>query len=286
MKLSAALEFASNKFEQAGIESFQADAEILLGHVLDISRGQLQVKAISGEELSESEEQKYLELVQKRSERFPLQHITGVAYFRQLELKVGPGVFVPRFETESVTQLAVDALRAVPKENPIAVDLATGSGAIALSLAVEVPNALVFAVELSEDALVYTRENFAKYAPHATLVQGDLADAFPDLDGQVDVLVSNPPYIPDEMIPIYPEVHLHDPSMALYGGADGLDLVRKVEISAKRLLREGGVLIIEHADMQGDAIRELILSLGWRQCSTHKDLAGRDRATTAIRQER
>lgn len=283
MKLSAALEFASNKFEQAGIESFQADAEILLGHVLDISRGQLQVKAISGEELSESEEQKYLELVQKRSERFPLQHITGVAYFRQLELKVGPGVFVPRFETESVTQLAVDALRAVPKENPIAVDLATGSGAIALSLAVEVPNALVFAVELSEDALVYTRENFAKYAPHATLVQGDLADAFPDLDGQVDVLVSNPPYIPDEMIPIYPEVHLHDPSMALYGGADGLDLVRKVEISAKRLLREGGVLIIEHADMQGDAIRELILSLGWRQCSTHKDLAGRDRATTAIR---
>jgi release factor glutamine methyltransferase len=283
MKLSAALELASNKFEQAGIESFQADAEILLGHVLDISRGQLQVKAISGEELSKSEEQQYLELVQKRSERFPLQHITGVAYFRQLELKVGPGVFVPRFETESVTQLAVDALRAVPKENPIAVDLATGSGAIALSIAVEVPNAQVFAVELSEDALVYTRANFAKYAPHATLRQGDLADAFPDLDGQVDVLVSNPPYIPDEMIPIYPEVHLHDPSMALYGGADGLDLVRKVEISAKRLLREGGVLIIEHADMQGDAIRELILSLGWRQCSTHKDLAGRDRATTAIR---
>ena len=283
MKLSSALELASNKFEQAGIESFQADAEILLSHVLDISRGQLQVKAISGEELSENEEQTYLELVEKRSQRFPLQHITGVAYFRQLELKVGPGVFVPRFETESVTQLAVDALRAIPKENPIAVDLATGSGAIALSLAFEVPNARVYAVELSEDALVYTKANFEKYAPTATLRQGDLADAFPDLDGQVDVLVSNPPYIPDVMIPIYPEVHLHDPSMALYGGADGLDLVRKVEISAKRLLREGGVLIIEHADMQGDAIRELILSLGWRQCSTHKDLAGRDRATTAIR---
>jgi release factor glutamine methyltransferase len=200
-----------------------------------------------------------------------------------LELKVGPGVFVPRFETESVTQLAVDALRAVPVESPIAVDLATGSGAIALSLATEVPNAKVFAIELSEEALVYTRANFAKYAPEATLVQGDLADAFPELDGQVDVLVSNPPYIPDEMIPIYPEVHLHDPSLALYGGADGLDLVRKVEISAKRLLREGGALIIEHADMQGDAIRELILSLGWRQCATHKDLSGRDRATTAIR---
>jgi release factor glutamine methyltransferase len=283
MKLSAAIELASKKFEQAGIESFQADAEILLGFVLDLSRGELQVKAITGELLNEAEEIKFLELVAKRAERFPLQHLTGVAYFRQLELKVGPGVFVPRFETETVTQLAVDALKAVPSDNPIAVDLATGSGAIAISLAVEVPNAQVFAVELSEDALVYTKQNFAKYAPTATLVQGDLADAFPELNGQVDVLVSNPPYIPDDMIPIYPEVHLHDPSMALYGGADGLDLVRKVESSAKRLLRKGGALVIEHADMQGDAIRELILNLGWRQCSTHKDLSGRDRATTAIR---
>jgi release factor glutamine methyltransferase len=283
MKLSAAIELASKKFEQAGIESFQADAEILLGFVLDLSRGELQVKAITGELLNEAEEIKFLELVAKRAERFPLQHLTGVAYFRQLELKVGPGVFVPRFETETVTQLAVDALKAVPSDNPIAVDLATGSGAIAISLAVEVPNAKLFAVELSEDALVYTKQNFAKYAPTATLVQGDLADAFPELNGQVDVLVSNPPYIPDDMIPIYPEVHLHDPSMALYGGADGLDLVRKVEASAKRLLRKGGALVIEHADMQGDAIRELILNLGWRQCSTHKDLSGRDRATTAIR---
>jgi release factor glutamine methyltransferase len=283
MKLSAAIELASKKFEQVGIESFQADAEILLGFVLDVSRGELQVKAITGESLNAEQIEKFLDLVDKRAARFPLQHLTGVAYFRQLELKVGPGVFVPRFETETVTQLAVDALRAVPVERPIAVDLATGSGAIALSLATEVPNAKVFAIELSEEALVYTRANFAKYAPEATLVQGDLADAFPELDGQVDVLVSNPPYIPDEMIPIYPEVHLHDPSLALYGGADGLDLVRKVEISAKRLLREGGALIIEHADMQGDAIRELILSLGWRQCVTHKDLSGRDRATTAIR---
>jgi release factor glutamine methyltransferase len=283
MKLAAAIESASKQFEQAGIESFQADAEILLSFVLNISRGELQVKAITGEELTAEQESKFLELVAKRSERFPLQHLTGVAYFRQLELKVGPGVFVPRFETEVVTQLAIDALRVVPTESPVAVDLATGSGAIALSLAVEVPHARVFAVELSEDALDYTRANFARYAPEQTLVQGDLADAFPELNGQVDVLVSNPPYIPDEMIPIYPEVHLHDPSMALYGGTDGLDLVRKVEISAKRLLRKGGALIIEHADMQGDSIRQLILSLGWTQCVTHKDLAGRDRATKAIR---
>jgi release factor glutamine methyltransferase len=283
MKFSAAIELGSRNFEQAGIESFLADAEILLAFVLNLSRGELQVKAITGETLSPSQEVTFLELIRKRAERFPLQHLTGVAYFRQLELKVGPGVFVPRFETEGVTQLAVDALKAVPVENPIAVDLATGSGAIALSLATEVPNAQVFAIELSEDALEYTRANFARYAPQATLVQGDLVEAFPELDGLVDVLVSNPPYIPDEMIPIYPEVHLHDPALALYGGADGLDIVRKVEAAAKRLLRPGGALIIEHADMQGDDIRELILGLGWRQCVTHKDLAGRDRATTAIR---
>jgi release factor glutamine methyltransferase len=283
MKLSTAIELASSQFEKAGIESFQADAEILLSYVLDISRGELQIKAITGEDLAQNQEQKFMELVEKRSERFPLQHLTGVAYFRQLELLVGPGVFVPRFETESVSQLAIDALRLVPADNPIAVDLATGSGAIALSIATEVPNAKVFAIELSEEALVYTKRNFAKYAPTATLVQGDLVDAFPELDGQVDVLVSNPPYIPDDMIPIYPEVHLHDPSMALYGGSDGLDLVRKVELAAKRLLRKGGALVIEHADMQGESIRQLILSLGWRQCVTHKDLAGRDRATTAIR---
>jgi release factor glutamine methyltransferase len=283
MKLSAAIEAASAKFGQAGIESFQADAEILLGFVLGLSRGELQVKAITGEELNPDDELKFQELVERRAERYPLQHLTGVAHFRQLELKVGPGVFVPRFETEVVTQIAIDALRAIPSENPVAVDLATGSGAIALSIAHEVPHSKVYAVELSEDALKYTRANFDRYAPEAILVQGDLADAFPELNGLVDVLVSNPPYIPDAMIPIYPEVHLHDPALALYGGDDGLDLVRKVEATAKRLLREGGALVIEHADMQGDAIRELILSLGWRQARTHKDLSGRDRATSAIR---
>jgi release factor glutamine methyltransferase len=181
-----------------------------------------------------------------------------------------------------VTQLAVDALRAVGKESPIAVDLATGSGAIAISLAVEVPNAKVFAIELSEEALKYTRVNFADLAADAVLVQGDLVDAFPELNGTVDVLVSNPPYIPDEMIPIYPEVHLHDPSLALYGGVDGLDIVRNVDSAARRLLRSGGTLIIEHADMQGEAVRELLLASGWRQVRTHKDLVGRDRATTAL----
>ncbi len=280
MKIQAALQSATESFAKAGIESAAADAEILLAHLLNISRGELQAKAFTDAEFSETES--YTNLVAKRAQRIPLQHLTGVAHFRRLTLKVGPGVFVPRPETEVVTQLAVDALRAVGNESPIAVDLATGSGAIALSLAVEVPNAKVFAIELSEDALEYTRVNFAELAPEAVLVQGDLVDAFPELNGTVDVLVSNPPYIPDEMIPIYPEVHLHDPSLALYGGADGLDVVRNVDSAAKRLLRSGGTLIIEHADMQGEAVRELLLASGWIQVRTHKDLVGRDRATTAL----
>ena len=280
MKIKLALESAVAKFEHAGIESASADAEILLGHILNLSRGELQSKIITDEDFSEVEE--FEKLVIKRAERFPLQHLTGVAHFRRLTLKVGPGVFVPRPETEVVTQIAVDALKASGSPEPIAVDLATGSGAIALSLAVEVPNAKVFAIELSEDALKYTKQNFAESAPDAVLVQGDLADAFPELNGTVDVLVSNPPYIPDEMIPIYPEVHLHDPSLALYGGVDGLDVVRKVDEAARRLLRPGGSLIIEHADMQGEAVRELLLASGWRQVRTHRDLVGRDRATTAL----
>jgi len=283
MKLSVAIESATKRFEEAGIESAGADAEILASFVLGINRGELLSKTITDESFSDEDALKFEELVSKRAQRFPLQHLTGHAYFRALELKVGPGVFVPRFETEVVTQLAVDALRAIPSEEPIAVDLATGSGAIALSLATEVPNAKIYAVELSADALFFTRENFARYAPNAELRQGDLADAFGDLDGQVDVLISNPPYIPDEMIPIYPEVHLHDPSLALYGGTDGLDLIRKVDASARRLLRPGGSLIIEHADMQGKAVQELLLASGWRNVATHKDLAGRDRATTGTR---
>ena len=283
MKLSVAIESATKRFEEAGIESAKADAEILASFVLGVNRGELLSKTITDESFSEEDALKFEELVSKRAQRFPLQHLTGYAYFRALELKVGPGVFVPRFETEVVTQLAVDALRAIPSEEPIAVDLATGSGAIALSLATEVPNAKIYAVELSAEALVFTKENFARYAPNAELRQGDLAEAFGDLDGQVDVLISNPPYIPDEMIPIYPEVHLHDPSLALYGGTDGLDLIRKVDASARRLLRPGGSLIIEHADMQGKAVQELLLASGWRNVATHKDLAGRDRATTGTR---
>jgi len=283
MKLSAALQETSRSFAEAGIESNQADAEILLAYVLGISRGELSSLLVLDSEFTPEQLEQFRFLAGKRAERFPLQHLTGVAAFRNIEIEVGPGVFVPRFETEVLVGKALEVLQTREIENPIVVDLATGSGAIALSIAVEFPSAKVHAVELSEDALEYTKKNFAKFSPQSDLRQGDLSDAFEDLTGQVDVVTANPPYIPDQMIPIYPEVHLHDPKLALYGGADGLDIVRSVERTAKRLLKPGGSLFIEHADMQGEAVRAILLATGWQDVATHQDLAGRDRLVSATR---
>ncbi|NDC48030.1 MAG: peptide chain release factor N(5)-glutamine methyltransferase [Micrococcales bacterium] len=283
MKIQELLAATVEKFSKAGIESAKADAEILLGYVLGLSRGELLSRAITNGEISVADRHSFEQLAVRRAQREPLQHLTGRAAFRSLELIVGPGVFVPRFETENVVEKAIAELRNLNVADPIVVDLATGSGAIALSLAVEIPTAKVFAVELSEDALVYTRQNFANYAPEAVLVQGDLAQAFPELNGKVDLLISNPPYIPNEMIPIYPEVHLHDPKLALYGGVDGLDIVRKVDQRARELVRPGGKLVIEHADMQGSQVRQILVDSDWQNVYTGKDLAGRDRMVIATR---
>lgn len=283
MKIQELLAATVEKFSKAGIESAKADAEILLGYVLGLSRGELLSRAITNGEISVADRHSFEQLAVRRAQREPLQHLTGRAAFRSLELLVGPGVFVPRFETENVVEKAIAELRNLNVADPIVVDLATGSGAIAISLAVEIPTAKVFAVELSEEALVYTRQNFANYAPEAVLVQGDLAQAFPELNGKVDLLISNPPYIPNEMIPIYPEVHLHDPKLALYGGVDGLDIVRKVDQRARELVRPGGKLVIEHADMQGSQVRQILVDSGWQNVYTGKDLAGRDRMVIATR---
>lgn len=283
MKIQELLAATVEKFSKAGIESAKADAEILLGYVLGLSRGELLSRAITDGEISVADRHSFEQLAVRRAQREPLQHLTGRAAFRSLELLVGPGVFVPRFETETVVENAIAELRNLNVAEPIVVDLATGSGAIAISLAVEIPTAKVFAVELSEEALVYTRQNFANYAPEAVLVQGDLVQAFPELNGKVDLLISNPPYIPNEMIPIYPEVHLHDPKLALYGGVDGLDIVRKVDQRARDLVRPGGKLVIEHADMQGSQVRQILVDSGWQNVYTGKDLAGRDRMVIATR---
>ena len=278
------IEHAASRFEEAGIESALVDAELLAGFVLDLNRGGVQLEIIKGTSLSEAEADQLTGLYGRRLAREPLQHITGKAYFRNLELVVGKGVFVPRPETEFVAQLAIDALRVVPGFEPIAADLGTGSGAIALAMATEVNHSKVFAVEKSSDAMPFTSANFASYGSlNATLIQGDLADAFPELNGLVSVVASNPPYIPADSIPRDLEVRLHDPDLALYGGFDGMDVVHQVSKTAKRLLHSGGTLIIEHADSQAEQVCQLLLADGWRQVRAHRDLTGRDRAVTAIR---
>lgn len=282
--LSEVLDRVAGVLAAAGVADAPIDAEWLVGHVLGLGRGGVQAAAITGTALGADQLAALAPLVRRRAAREPLQHIVGTAAFRQLSLRVGPGVFVPRPETEGVVQFAIDALRAEASPAPIAVDLGTGSGAIALAMATEVPNARVFAAENSPEAFAWTRRNFDEIAaPNATLVFADLADAFVELAGTVDVVISNPPYVPDGAVPRDPEVRDYDPAAALYGGPDGLDVVRVLSGVAMRMLRPGGVLIIEHGELQGRAIRELLAADGWRACATHPDLTLRDRATTALR---
>jgi len=282
--VDAGLRVASAVLADAGVPSPDVDAELLLAHVTGLARGVVRARAVTASPLTTDEQEALVAAITRRASREPLQHITGWASFRHLELHVGPGVFVPRPETEGVAQLAIDALRAVPDASPVAVDLGTGSGALALAMASEVPTATVVAVELSPEAAVWTRRNIAAVGvDNVRLVEGDLADAVPELDATVSVVVSNPPYVPVGMVPRDPEVRLHDPALALYGGEDGLDLVRALSLTARRLLRPGGALVIEHGELQGGAIRDLLTADGWRSPATHPDLTGRDRATTAVR---
>lgn len=295
----------------AGIAESATDAELIIGHVLGESRGRVQALAFLGEELTEAQADAVSELVGERARRVPLQHLTGRAPFRSIELAVGPGVFVPRPETETVAQFAVDALSALPVPEPLAVDLCTGSGAIALALAHEVKSARVIAVEKSLEAHAWATRNVAEWGDsRVELLLGDIAvldpsprslptpardierpmqrgirslnEVFAGLEGRVHVLISNPPYVPNGMVPRDPEVRDHDPELALYSGDDGLDLIRVISRIGRRFVVQGGLLVLEHAEHQGSAIREILRGDGWRAAATHPDLTGRDRATTAI----
>jgi release factor glutamine methyltransferase len=280
MLLSELLTRGSELLRQAGIESANVDAQLLVAHVLGISRGELQAKLITNDELSQEFADSISDLFQKRSERIPLQHLTGVAYFRNLELAVGPGVFIPRPETEVVAEFAISALQELSSE-VIAVDFCTGSGAIALAIATEVPDSKVYAWELNPESEVWLRKNIRG---NVELVMADIADdhkLFAELEGTVDVVISNPPYIPTDSIPRDLEVRLHDPSLALYGGADGMDIMRIVSRRALELLKPGGLLVVEHADNQAQIVADLFKADGWQEIESHQDLSSRDRAVTA-----
>ena len=221
-------------------------------------------------------------LVQRRADREPLEYLIGQASFRGLTLAVGPGVFVPRAETEQTVQLAIDALAAAAGPHPVGVDLGTGSGAIALAMAAEVPQATVVGVEVAPEAFAWAERN-ARGVGNVRMVLGDLAGALPELDGSVEVVMSNPPYIPTGMVPREIEVQRHSPAVALFGGADGMDVLRQVSVTARRLLRAGGTLVIEHGEQQAATVAAILTGDGWYDVASHRDAAGRDRATTARR---
>ena len=282
--LADAVKRATAVLAAAGVPSPAVDAQLLAAHLLGVGRGEL-AAMLFGTTVAPPG---YDALVARRAAREPLQHITGVAYFRHLELAVGPGVFVPRPETESVVQLAIDVLTQLSQErgdgaSTIAADLGTGSGAIAGALATEVPGCAVFAVELSEDAYPWAARNLA--GTGVSLVRGDMRDAFGELDGTVDVVVSNPPYIPADAIPRDLEVRLHDPHMALYGGgADGMEMPTAAAATAARLLHSGGYFVMEHAEVQAAQMLKLLEDSGnFENVRTHTDLTGRDRATSGYR---
>jgi release factor glutamine methyltransferase len=272
---------AVRRLAAAGVASPERDADELLAHVLNLPLGRLAlVESVTPEQVAQFDA-----LVERRSRREPLQHLTGTVGFRFVDLAVGPGVFVPRPETELLAGWAVDRARErvadSESEGCTVVDLGTGSGAIAKAVATEVPQAHVYAVELDQAAHAWAARNLRDTG--VELRWGDMADAFEDLAGEVDVVVCNPPYIPLEAWEsVAAEARDHDPHLALFSGEDGLAALRVLERRAAVLLRSGGVVGAEHADAQGGTAPALFASSGrWRDVADHRDLAGRPRYLTA-----
>ncbi|MFE3262163.1 peptide chain release factor N(5)-glutamine methyltransferase [Nocardia sp. NPDC059091] len=270
----------------AGVHSPQADAEYLAAHVLGVDRGRLALMPM----LTPDQLEEYRKLVARRAERVPLQHLTGTAAMGEIDLAVGPGVFVPRPETELLFAWALAQLEALGHEHqPIVVDLCTGSGALALAIAHARPDAQVHAVELDTEALAWARRNALQLADEGDtpidLHAGDVTDPaiLEQLNGRVDVVVCNPPYIPEDA-ELDPEVIDHDPHRALFGGPDGLSVIRPMTATIARLLREDGTVAVEHDDTNGSGVAALFAAHGdFTDIVEHPDLAGKPRFVVARR---
>lgn len=298
MSLRDVLADAQRRLAAAGVPSPESDAMQLAAHVLGVPRGRLFLQdRVPPEQRTEFER-----LLSRRIARVPLQHLLGTAPFRHLELQVGPGVFVPRPETELLAGHAIAFLAACEVDARTAVDLCSGSGAVALALATEVPAVQARAVEVDEGAAAWLQRNI-EACGEALVERGSAvvsvhADAtscaveggpLVEWVGQVSVVTANPPYVPLGARPREPEVRDHDPALALYGGLDGLDVVRGIVGTARRLLRPGGLLVIEHSDEQGDQAGTagvpglLRADDAWRDVRDHLDLNRKPRFTTATR---
>lgn len=287
--MRALVEGATRVLAEAGVASPRHDATALAAYALGLPRLDL----VLAPPVPDGFTEEFAGLVERRRSREPLQHIVGSTVFRYLTLRVEPGVFVPRPETEAVAQVAVDEAARIAAEgrSPLVVDLCCGAGGIALSVDTEVPGARVVAVDASPEAVALTAHNCALAVPPAPMTmrieQGDVRDPalLADLDGTVDVLVSNPPYIPPDAVPVDPEVRDHDPDLALYGGGvDGLEIPRAVLAAAARLLVPGGLLVMEHAEVQDAAARADAAATGaFEAVESRPDLTGRPRMLVARR---
>ncbi len=263
----------------AGVESPRVDAELLAAHVLDKPRSQLLMTPL----VDDAEVDRLRELTARRATREPLQHILGTAVLGPVTVDVGPGVFVPRMETELLLEWGLGALRDV--RDPLVVDLCTGSAALALAFGVSRPDATVHAVEADPAALRWASHNIAAHDGRVTLHAADVRwpDLLIELEGRVDLLVCNPPYVPDGT-PVPPEVADWDPADAVFGGPDGLEIIRAVVRAGAGLLRHGGALAVEHDDTHGESVPELLRRRRTlAEVTEHHDLAGRPRFVTARR---
>ena len=277
---------AAARLRSAGIETPEHDAKLLLAEVAGVELRDIDKAMLMGSEL-DYDAGRFGAMLERRAKREPLQYIVGHAPFRYLDLEVGPGVFIPRPETETVVQAGLDWMMRHSMMTPLVVDLCAGSGAIGLSVVTEVPGSRVWAVELEPRTAEWTRRNLAetakRYPSIASNYQLEIADAtsmatLAHLDGTVDMVITNPPYIPELDVPEQPEVRDWDPELALYGGsADGTLIPERIIERSFRLLKPGGALVMEHDVSQGDRLVAYAKAAGFTEASTGRDWTGRDR---------
>ncbi len=288
LSLNSVLRDCEKRLAQAGIESARHDSEVLVSFVLDAERSAIRTWLALDVSLTQEQVDAVLVLVDRRAQRVPLQHITGTAAFATIELSVGPGVFTPRPESELLVERANAHLRELV--DPLVVDLCSGSGAIGLAIAQMNPTARVELVELDDDAYLWLQKNveLLNFGSRVRAHHADAVLALPELESAVDVVVCNPPYVPLGATIRDREVLDFDPPLALWGGSDGLEVIRGIQANAARLLKPGGLVVIEHADVQGESLPLLLASArnasgaAWSQIMDHRDFNDRPRYTTAV----
>ena len=281
MEIKAILRAAKSQLSESGIS--EVDAEHLLAHVMGMSRMDLHNPVLVAATLlgfvdQDVLEEQFFALLDRRLNFEPLQYLTGTAPFRHLEIEVGPGVLVPRPESELLVEAVLQHIKNLPA--PVSViDLGAGSGALSLAIATEAPTTRVIAVEKSPAALFWLKKNVSVIAENVRVVAGDVVDALPGI--KCDVVIANPPYIPNSQS-LPRDVAAFEPHIALFGGPTGMEVPQLFIAAAARLLKPGGVLVIEHAEVQGAAIAEL-LDVDFFEVARHDDLVGRPRWSSAVR---